>query len=368
MKNKKFIHLLAIIGLSFFVSNLFSQVYSINTVFTGSHLPQKISAAKTTNGKTWKVVCDSLPISPRMTYGTAWFKNKLWLFGGVGVDTSYTYDSVFTDIYSSSNGKKWQKVSSTTPFEANPGSFNAFVTNDTLFVISDTLGGSYSSEHHMWFTTDGKNWKYLCKLPITTYNSGVRFFDGKVYKIGGLDHFTKNYSNTVLFGMSNSWNVDTTASLLESNHYGCYVFNGELYAYANYEVWKLSGGKWKNIGYSNDIYDSPLWEENYHFIEVAPKKTSSSSFSSSAMMLHESTPNLGKVIDTSLIIYPNPATEAVNIECSLQTGTAQLYDLNGRLLQSVPIENGSATILRENLPLGIYVAKVGAVTTKFIFQ
>lgn len=67
-------------------------------------------------------------------------------------------------------------------------------------------------------------------------------------------------------------------------------------------------------------------------------------------------------------IYPNPAIDVVNIECRLQNGAVQLYDLNGRLLQSVPIENGKSSVYRNNLPQGIYVVHVGDFSSKIIFQ
>jgi hypothetical protein len=69
-----------------------------------------------------------------------------------------------------------------------------------------------------------------------------------------------------------------------------------------------------------------------------------------------------KIAQVEMKIYPNPATEKItlsifNIE-NLQTGTLQLYTLNGQLLQTQPIHSETTTISLAGLAKGTYILKV----------
>ncbi|MDR0205876.1 MAG: T9SS type A sorting domain-containing protein [Bacteroidales bacterium] len=69
-----------------------------------------------------------------------------------------------------------------------------------------------------------------------------------------------------------------------------------------------------------------------------------------------------KLAQVEMKIYPNPATEKItlfisNIE-NLQTGTLQLYSINGQLLQSRPIHSAINDISLVNLAKGAYILKV----------
>jgi hypothetical protein len=69
--------------------------------------------------------------------------------------------------------------------------------------------------------------------------------------------------------------------------------------------------------------------------------------------------NLARV---EMKIYPNPATEKVTFAISnldnLQTGTLQLYSLNGQLLQTQPVLSNITEISLEGLAKGTYILKV----------
>ena len=66
-------------------------------------------------------------------------------------------------------------------------------------------------------------------------------------------------------------------------------------------------------------------------------------------------------------IYPNPTQDILVID-GLNADKALIFDLNGRLLQSVAISGGHATINVTALPKGEYILLLDTQTFKFIKQ
>lgn len=76
----------------------------------------------------------------------------------------------------------------------------------------------------------------------------------------------------------------------------------------------------------------------------------------------------------NLNVYPNPATNKVEINLANENLPAQIsvYDIHGKLIESITASNSKTTINRNNLPNGIYLIKVNAegknFSSKFIFE
>ncbi|MGB4654407.1 MAG: T9SS type A sorting domain-containing protein [Bacteroidales bacterium] len=86
-----------------------------------------------------------------------------------------------------------------------------------------------------------------------------------------------------------------------------------------------------------------------------------------------STVDVGEIVsvDRKLNIFPNPATEAINIK--LQNSdeyTAKIIDFQGKLLKEVSFTGNQTKISLENMPTGIYMLKINSgkkqYTEKFI--
>lgn len=63
-------------------------------------------------------------------------------------------------------------------------------------------------------------------------------------------------------------------------------------------------------------------------------------------------------IDNSISIYPNPAKNNVNIHCNNTIKTIELYDVQGRVLQSQVIDSQSSTMDISSKSKGVYFLKV----------
>lgn len=67
-------------------------------------------------------------------------------------------------------------------------------------------------------------------------------------------------------------------------------------------------------------------------------------------------------------IYPNPATDWVEISWeSSENGMAQLFDLNGKLIESQVIKSNIANLSLQSLPKGIYLLKIN-INNQFFTQ
>ena len=71
---------------------------------------------------------------------------------------------------------------------------------------------------------------------------------------------------------------------------------------------------------------------------------------------------LEKLAQVEMKIYPNPATEKITLSISnmenLQTGTLQLYSMNGQLLQTRLLSEAEVDISLVGLSKGTYILKV----------
>jgi len=69
-----------------------------------------------------------------------------------------------------------------------------------------------------------------------------------------------------------------------------------------------------------------------------------------------------KLAQVEMKIYPNPATEKITLSISnmenLQTGTLQLYSMNGQLLQTRLLSEAEVDISLVGLSKGTYILKV----------
>jgi len=69
-----------------------------------------------------------------------------------------------------------------------------------------------------------------------------------------------------------------------------------------------------------------------------------------------------KIAQVEMKIYPNPATEKITLSISnmenMQTGTLQLYTLNGQLIQTQPVLSTTNEISLAGLSKGSFILKV----------
>jgi hypothetical protein len=78
------------------------------------------------------------------------------------------------------------------------------------------------------------------------------------------------------------------------------------------------------------------------------------------------TPTAVQQIKDNISIYPNPVINNFNISGLSTPQTLQLFDLNGKLILSQQVDNG--TVSASSLKTGTYILKIGSFETKLIKQ
>jgi hypothetical protein len=79
-----------------------------------------------------------------------------------------------------------------------------------------------------------------------------------------------------------------------------------------------------------------------------------------AATLFEATAGLGEHVDASVAVYPNPTNGIVNISAGSSLTSLQLYDLQGRLLQTVLPNAANAVLDMTSRASGVYLLKVAS--------
>ena len=71
---------------------------------------------------------------------------------------------------------------------------------------------------------------------------------------------------------------------------------------------------------------------------------------------------------SSVFVFPNPVTTKLTVAGADKSAKINLFDLSGKLLQSVLAQDNSTDINVSSLPQGIYLLQVGEQIIKFIKQ
>nr|WP_319375087.1 hypothetical protein [uncultured Methanoregula sp.] len=106
------------------------------------------------------------------------FKDKLWVIGGG------TWDDLKNDVWSSSDGSNWTKVTGNASFSARRD-MGVIVYNNRLWVIG---GGSFGNlKGDVWSSPDGSNWTRVTDNAAfgPRYGKGVAVLNNRLWLIGG---------------------------------------------------------------------------------------------------------------------------------------------------------------------------------------
>ena len=198
-----------------------------------------------TDGKTWTRAVTHAAWSPRKGHTVVTFKNKLWLFGGeTSVDEQRAPVDYINDIWSSSDGIHWTKVSDEAPWETR-GHPRILVFQNKLWLI----GGQGRSD--IWQSDDGSTWTQLkTESPWKDrYDYGLTTFDNKIWLYGGREKNPRNAHNDVWFSSDGlKWirQTDQAPWTPRSGNFSI-AFQDKLFLYGG----KYTGHK---DGFSGDIW------------------------------------------------------------------------------------------------------------------
>ena len=123
------------------------------------------------------------------------------------------------------------------------------------------------------------------------------------------------------------------------------------------EIWLDTGGHGNvllKIKSKNNLLegDTVAKQANIYFDYNAPIETNM------ANTTFEILSNGNFEIDESITIFPNPTASIININCNNAIKTVELYDVQGRLLQTQIVESATTSLNLSDKTNGIYFAKI----------
>lgn len=168
-------------------------------------VPPHYSCAQTPLGETWTCITTNASFSPRSGQGCCVFKDRLWIIGG---SQGFGDEEFTNDVWSSSDGSRWELATKSAAFSKRYGSAFA-VFQDKLWLVGGTgpwSGGDdpRRKKSEVWCSQDGVHWTLVtdhAAFPARAYPGLVAFKD-KLWVIGGTgcwnekedrsDHFYRN--------------------------------------------------------------------------------------------------------------------------------------------------------------------------------
>lgn len=146
------------------------------------------------DGKSWTRVIEEAPWGPRVLHHTVAFKSKIWVMGGQTLPQyGPAEERFFRDIWTTSDGAKWDKLEPKEPYWTARGMIGGSVVfKDRLWILG---GGTYDTPktpqrkmfNDVWSSDDGVNWQcHTAKAPWEPREyHDVAVFDGRMWMLEG---------------------------------------------------------------------------------------------------------------------------------------------------------------------------------------
>lgn len=303
-----------------------------------------------------------LPLGNRRQYAAA-TANGLYGFiiGGVN-DVKFYGDLLEFD----SRFGTWTSLSEL-PTSGRSGSC-AFYIEDEIYIVGGLLeSGQRTSEI----------WKY--NIASGSWVEEPRFPNGSVWRAAYTSHGNWGY---MLFGKDSVDRYSTALSAFNPNegwqplsnypgtgktHAALVYFHGALYTFGgsdstdtySKELWKfdLQSSEWTLVdsSFHVGIRGGSMWIEDHylHYVGGLDENLNRSK----SHWRFDLTPQLQ--LDDAMALYPNPASEEINIESAARIEDVALYDAQGNELSVLgAIQTFTARIETNSLPHGMYILMV----------
>lgn len=204
------------------------------------------------DGKSWTLVNDGKPVpwGPRALHYTVAFQDKLWIIGGQTVPDFAKSDELFhRDIWNSSDGVQWQRVTPKEPYWPQRGMIGGSVVfKDRIWILG---GGTYDTPkirtrkffNDVWSTTDGVSWeRHVESAPWEPRQyHDVAIYDGRMWVMEG---YYKGNRNDVWYSADGvNWYEVPNTPWKPRHAASVFVHDGALWMVAGNnmesDVWKL---------------------------------------------------------------------------------------------------------------------------------
>ncbi len=237
-----------------------AETYSWKVIATDGKGGSSASPANSfqTRGILFTQVAGKEPFLPVWGASLAVTRGRLFLMGGE------SGGNISNDVWVSTNGKAWSKLSTTNVFPARR--FHTSVSfNDRIWVIGGQAD-AFSRKNDVWSSANGTDWEAVTLSagfsPRVAHASVV--FDNKIWVVGGYDGGAKN---DVWFSPDGlSWTQAASSAPFAAR-------SGHTVAAFNNKLWVIGGYDLNSSDFLNDVWSSP---DGTSWTEVTPEDAFSS--------------------------------------------------------------------------------------------
>lgn len=219
---------------------------------------------------TWEECCSIPEFSEGKSNSLIAFKDTVWLIGGSN------------NIYYSKDVKNWNIIKNAAPFGSRFG--HALISfDDKLWIIGGKIG-SDSLPGDIWNSSDGITWQKVSESAnLKRYYHSATVFQNQIFIIGGVNDSINNTCLNDIWVSKNGiqWSVIIADKSFEPRYgHGAVVFNNDIVLiggrYEDFngsktvsDVWSSSNGRnWRNLNnnlglpdyfLSSIVFDKRLW-------------------------------------------------------------------------------------------------------------
>jgi hypothetical protein len=214
--------------------------------YIGGYTPQTVDSPETlyndvwstTDGRNWTRVLESAPFEPRTDSKAISFGGKLLVIGGHGGPTTQDF---YGDVWSTDDGIAWTKLTDTAFAGRDPGELIEYA--DRLLVIGGKFFGASLGDSYA--TSDGINWDYLGQTFGVEGRSGHATYvsNGKLYSAAGLGTPSgpppyNAYADIRSTTDGTNWDIDTSDAAFGPRNLASVIDRGtDLILFAGDEVY-----------------------------------------------------------------------------------------------------------------------------------
>ncbi|WP_254169596.1 LamG-like jellyroll fold domain-containing protein [Chryseosolibacter histidini] len=220
---------------------------------------------KSTDGVNWTEVISETPWMPRASHMVTVFKGKLWMVGGQEFNNGVLKgDSVFNDVWNSSDGIQWNMVTANAPWEGR--GFGGLVSfRGRLWLFG---GGKYNypREYYndVWSTADGITWtKHVTPPWRARFFHQTVVYDNKVWIIGGYGDNSGNLGDIWYTTDGMRWVQMENVPWSPRHAATAFIFNNNMYLTCGTtgnnpdslenDIWRMKPYLNVNLPYNHDL-------------------------------------------------------------------------------------------------------------------
>jgi hypothetical protein len=196
------------------------------------------------DGKSWEKINAAPPWAGRYAVGSAVFKNRMWVFGGL------KSGKLFNDVWSSPDGIQWKQETASASWSPRQLFGNVVVKDDKLWIVGGGITNyePFRAYRDVWNSSDGVNWEKVSEQapwPARIWSSCVVYRD-RIFLLGGFraQPQWENLSDVWYSSDGKNWHQLQTETNPSARHeHSPYVFDGKL--------WVVAGNSWPLL---NDVW------------------------------------------------------------------------------------------------------------------